>query len=136
MKETLEEKRFEHISTMLRYHNDKISEAFTRFVTLSMGIVGGSFWLLSQKDVSQSFRETAFSSIPFLFWFIGISSLALIYSNWKSWYGFRQAESDLLQIPELAPKCPKACKEQLVLAGIILFVCVFFTWFSPFNSDF
>jgi hypothetical protein len=136
MEEALRVARYENITAMLRYHNDKILEAFARFVTFSIGIVGGSFWLLSQKDISEQVNEAALSSIPLLFWFLGISSLALIYSNWKSWYGFRKAESDLLQIPELAPKCPRACKEQLILAGIILLVCVFFTFFSPLNMEF
>jgi hypothetical protein len=136
MEEAFRVARYENITAMLRYHNDKTLEAFARFVTFSIGIVGGSFWLLSQKDISEQVKEAALSSVPLLFWFLGISSLALIYSNWKSWYGFRKAESDLLQIPELAPKCPRACKEQLILAGIILLVCVFFTFFSPLNMEF
>jgi hypothetical protein len=131
----MNESRFNNITTMQRYHNDKISEAFTRFVTFSIGIVGGSFWLLAQNDIPQQVKEAVLSSIPLLFWFLGISSLALIISNWQSWRGFRKAESDLLQMPELAPKYPKACKEQLIMGGIIIIVCVYFTWFSPLNTN-
>ncbi len=136
MEEALKVARFKNITTMMRYHNDKILESFTRFVTFSIGIVGGSFWLLSQKDISEQVKEAAISTIPLLFWFLGISSLALIYSNWKSWYGLRKAESVMLKMPELAPKCPRACKEQLILSGIILLVCVYFTCFNPLNIDF
>jgi hypothetical protein len=134
MDEKLKQVRYENITTMLRYHNDNMLGAFNRFVTLSIGIVGGSFWLLSQKDISQPVKDAALASIPLLFWFLGISSLALIYSNWKSWYMFRKTESELLQLPELAPKCPKACKEQLIMAGIILLVCCYFTCFSPLDK--
>ena len=132
MSNDLSKERFNNITTMIRYHNDKIIEAFNRFVTFSIGIVGGSFWLISQKNIEQTIKEAVISSVPILFWFLGVSTIALIYSNWKSWFGFRQAESTLVSdVP--APSRFKSSKEQIIMGCIILFVCIFFTSFSPLS---
>ena len=134
MSEDLTRSRFENITLMIRYHDNKIQEAFNRFITFSIGIVGGVFWLLSQKEISDAIKEQIISSVPIAFWFLGISSLALIYSNWKSWYSFRLAESKMLEGKVPPPKCLRACKEQIIMAVIIISVCVFFTCFNLFEA--
>jgi hypothetical protein len=132
MSNDFSKERFDNITTMIRYHNDKIIEAFNRFVAFSIGIVGGSFWLISQKNIESTIKEAVISSVPLLFWFLGVSTIALIYSNWSSWFGFREAESALVSDAP-APSLLKSSKEQLIMVCIILFVCVFFTCFSPLN---
>ncbi len=132
MSNELSKERFNNITTMIRYHNDKIIDAFNRFVTFSIGIVGGSFWLISQKNIEPAIKEAVISSVPILFWFLGVSTIALIYSNWSSWFGFRQAESVLVSDAP-APSRLKSSKEQIIMVCIILFVCVFFTCFSPLS---
>jgi hypothetical protein len=131
MSDELIKERFENVTTMIRYHNDKMIEAFARFIKISVGIVAGSFWILSLDKLGQNIKQSAISTVPILFWFVGISSLAIIYSNWKSWYGFRQAETSILKGSAQEPKLPGACKEQLIMAAIILIVCVVFTCWSP-----
>ena len=37
--------RFRNVSAMIRYHNDKMIEAFARFVRFSVLIVAGSFYV-------------------------------------------------------------------------------------------
>jgi len=133
MAEELIKERLNNITTMIRYHNDKMVEAFNRFITFTIGIVGGTFWLISQDKIENSVKESVISNVPLLFWFLGISSLAIIYSNWGSWFGFRKAQSKLIpDIPE--PSFPKSCKEQLIMVFIIFTVCIVFTWFSPINK--
>ena len=133
MSKDLTKSIFDNINSMIRYHDNKIQEAFNRFISFSIGIFGGTFWLLSQKEISDEIKENIISSVPLAFWFLGISSLALIYSNWKSWYGFRKAQSKMPGGNVPKPKCPRSCKEQLIMAVIIISVCLFFTCFNPFK---
>lgn len=130
MKDDLTKERFTNITTMVRYHNDKMVEAFNRFVTFTIGIVGGTFWLLSKKELHISVKTSVMSNVPLLFWFLGVSTLAIIFSNWFSWFGFRKIQSELISgVPK--PTYFKSSKEQLIMTLIILTVCSFFTWFSP-----
>lgn len=123
MTEGLAVNRFENVTRMIRYHNDKMVEAFTRFVRISIGIVAGSFGLFFLGEVEKDVRLLVLHAVPALIGFLGVSSIALIFSNWKSWYSYRKAESELLEDPSLRPRLPRAASEQ-----IIMLIIIFLTW--------
>jgi hypothetical protein len=127
-------KRFENVTTMIRYHNDKMIEAFNRFNTFVVAIIGGTYTLLSFEHLNKATKVQAVSLVPYLLWLVAISTLALIISNYKSWYGFRKAESALSGNIIPAPTFPRSMSEQLVMTAIILAVCFIYPCLDPFSS--
>lgn len=127
-------KRFDNVTTMIRYHNDKMVDAFNRFLRFVVAIFGGSYGLLSLEHLEKATKIQAISLVPYLLWVVGFSTLALIYSNCKSWYGYRNAESDLScgTIPK--PVLPRAISEQIIMVLIIFGVCFGYHWLQPFSS--
>ena len=78
MSPDLVKERYKNVTTMIRYHNDKIVEAFVRFTRFSIGIVAGSIGFISLNDVGQDFKDFVLLATPVIFWFLGISSIAII----------------------------------------------------------
>ena len=128
MPPNLVKERYENVTTMIRYHNDKMIEAFVRFTRFSVGIIAGSIGFISLNDVGREFKNFILYVAPVILWFIGISSIAIIWSNWKSWLGFRKAESEILNIPSLVPHLPKSIAEQLIMVIIVILACVCVTY--------
>ncbi len=117
----INQNRYFHVTEMVRYHNDKMIAAFIRFISLMTSIVGGFFFLVSQDNIKIEFKEFTVLVLPYLISFIAISTLFIIWSNWFSWYGFRKAETKIIDDPDVPPpKFPRACKEQIIVTLIIL----------------
>lgn len=127
-------KRFENVTTMIRYHNDKMIEAFNRFISTIVTIIGGAYALLSFEHLGIATKIQAISLVPYLLWLVSIATLALIWSNYKSWHGFRKAESALSG--DTTPKLtfPRSMSEQLAMTVIVLAVLIAYHSLSPFSS--
>lgn len=127
-------KRFENVTTMIRYHNDKMIEAFNRFISTIVTIIGGAYALLSFEHLDIATKIQAISLVPYLLWLVSIATLALIWSNYKSWHGFRKAESALSGGTILKPTFPRSMSEQLAMTAIVLAVLIAYHSLSPFSS--
>lgn len=136
MSSDLKKERYENVTTMIRYHNDKMVEAFVRFIKFSVGVIAGSIGFISLGDVGQDslgdveqeLKKFILFAVPVIFWFMGISFIAIIFSNWKSWLGFREAEAEILNMPSLKPKPLRSKSEQIIMFVIISLACVFVTY--------
>ena len=128
MNEELSIERFRNVTTMIRYHNDKMVEAFARFVRFSALIVAGSFYVFLEGTESHGLIGVVTCMAPMLIVFVAISSAAVIASNWCSWFGFRKAESNLLEGAVQPPKFWRSAKEQLIMVAIMFAVSCFATW--------
>ena len=114
---------------MIRYHNDKMVEAFVRFTRFSVGVGAGGIGYVFLNENTREVKDVVLVAMPVLLSFVGISSIAIILSNWKSWFGFRKAESKMLDMPCLYPRLPRAFSEQFIMLVIIVIVCVIFAMF-------
>src|ERR1035437_2372226 len=88
-------KQYEWLTSQTRYHNEKIIEAFSLFVKLASGIVAGLIWLITQK-IDDTMKHKLMELIPFLFLLVGVSTGFMIIFNFRSWWGYRKAFSDLV----------------------------------------
>ena len=118
-----------NVTTMIRYHNDKMVEAFVRFTRFSVGVGAGGIAYLFLNEHTREVKDVVLATMPVILWIVGISSIAIILSNWKSWFGFRKAESKMLDMPCLYPRLPRAFTEQFIMVGIIVIVCSIFAMF-------
>lgn len=129
MIQNLHKERYVNVTTMIRYHNDKMVEAFVRFTRFSVGVGAGGIGYLFLNENTREVKDIVLATMPILLWIVGISSIAVILSNWKSWFGFRKAESKILDMPCLYPRLPRAFTEQFIMLGVIVIVCLIFTMF-------
>ncbi len=88
---SLESEKYQFITSMQKYHDEKIGQAFRMYVTLSSSIVAGSLWLLSQDTGRDLFGQIKFLAIVLIV-IACIASSTLIWFNLDGWYGFRLAE--------------------------------------------
>lgn len=128
MSSDLKKERYENVTTMIRYHNDKMVEAFVRFIKFSIGVIAGSIGLISLGDVGQELEKFILFAVPVIFWFTGVSFIAIILSNWKSWFGFRKAEAEILNMHSLKPELPRSISEQIIMSLIVSSACVCVTY--------
>lgn len=132
--EAFQLKRFENVTTMIRYHNDKMIEAFNRFISFVVAIIGGAYALLSFEHLDSASKAQAISLVPYLLWLVALSSLAIIFSNYQSWYGFRKAESALSNKSIPMPTLPWSMSEQIIMTVIVLAVCCGYYFINPFSA--
>ena len=121
--------RFRNVSAMIRYHNDKMIEAFARFVRFSVLIVAGSFYVFLEGGEDHGLITVVTWAAPGLCGFVAVSSAAIILSNWFSWRGFRRTEAELLGEDSLRPKFWQSAKEQLIMGLIIFVACCLAAYF-------
>lgn len=91
---SIDEKRYEHVTSMCRYHNDKIIEAFNLYIKLVTLIVGGVVWLRVQaKTIEGSVSLDSIEPLAAdLLFIVSGCAIWLIIINLYAWLGFRNAE--------------------------------------------
>jgi hypothetical protein len=126
----LEEKRYEFVTSQIRYHNDKMIDAFKYFVSIFSLIIGGVFWLLSQQNLEASLKTFVAGLSPCLTLLIGATSILLIVSNYLSWWGYRKAETSLTDGTVAPPRFPKSANSQILMILVILISVAAFWHYS------
>src|SRR5436190_873231 len=101
------DKRYEFVTQQLRYTNDKIIEAFELFLKLTAAVLGAAAWVSTQK-LSPEVQGPIGRLVPWLVTGIGASCVALILINLRSWWGYREAESQLVGPAVPPPKFPRS----------------------------
>jgi hypothetical protein len=114
---TLEE-RYRFVTSQLSYFNEKIIEAFNLFIKLLTAIVGGVIWLRLQTDLGTVWIQIRGIVIG-LVMLVGLSSILLVIFNLSSWWGFRKAESFLLNGKIPPPVFPKSARQELLMMLVI-----------------
>jgi hypothetical protein len=122
----LKEKRYEFVTSQIRYHNDKMIDAFKYFVSIFSLIIGGVFWLLSQQNLDCFLKAFVVGFSPYLTLLIGTTSILLIISNYVSWWGYRKAETALTDGDVVPPSFPKSANSQILMILVILISIVAF----------
>ena len=129
-------KRYEFVTSSCRYHNEKIIQAFQLFLKLTTAVVAGIFYLsvnspvgCKQKAIviAANFTEGAICTVAVL----------LIIANLLAWWGFRNAESEIVGKDESGnytvpkPKFPKSCLSEIVMVFVVLTTFFMFSKFNP-----
>ena len=124
------EKQYEHLTSHLRYINEKIYQSFTLFIKLTSTVVGGVFflhWKLSLEDPKRCSFSTA---TDLLFILISTSMIVLILNNLRSWYNYRK------RLSEEYPAIPNdkniwRSVTEAVMCIVIVITCIAFLIFNP-----
>jgi len=112
------EERYRFVTSQLTYFNEKIIEAFNLYVKLITVIAGGVIWLRLQLDWVTVWKQIR-SIVVALILLVGFSSILLVTFNLTSWWGFRKAESYLLNGKVPPPVFPKSARQELLLMLVI-----------------
>jgi hypothetical protein len=125
-------RRYEFVTTQIRYHNEKMIEAFNRLIQLFTAIVGGSIWLsLQPRPAGVPLRDYSTISDTLVLALAAISALNII-NDLLAWFGFRQTESSLVGHNKLPPPhVIRSCwMEYLMLIGMLAATVAFWR-FNP-----
>ncbi|MBI3576142.1 MAG: hypothetical protein HY083_10920 [Gammaproteobacteria bacterium] len=119
----LDQKRYEFVTAQIRYHNEKMIEAFKLYITLLSAIVGSVFWVLAQSEIVESLKYELLFLIPWLVITVSVSVSILILSNYVAWWGYRKAESKITKGAVPQPVLPKSFISQAVMLVVIIISC-------------
>jgi hypothetical protein len=124
------EKQYEHLTSHLRYINDKIYQSFTLFIKLATTVIGGVFilhWKLPLEDPKRCSLSIATNWLLVL---ISISMLILIWNYFRSWRGYRKRLSE--QYPAI-PNDKNIWRwvTETVMSIVIFITCIAFFVFNP-----
>jgi hypothetical protein len=117
------EERYKYVCGQLNYLNDKILESFTQFVTLLTAIAGGVIWLRPQKEWSAIWNQTKPLAIALIV-VVALQAIVRVWLNLWSWWGFRQAESELTNGAVQPPLFPRSASQELTLSIVIIITLV------------
>jgi hypothetical protein len=133
------DKEYEFVSSQVRYHNEKIIEAFNLFIKLFSAIVGGSIWLRLQPgfDAAQALAFARMSSLLVVF-LTAIAGL-MVAENLKSWHGYRWAQARLggvdekghFRIPPPRTFRASVCEGAMMLTMVA--AAILYWLFNPFT---
>ena len=135
------DKHYEYVSAQARYHIDKMTLLFNFAVKGFSAVIGGSVWLsVSHNIVPNRAKEYAMLS-NVLMWSILIVSIIMILDNFRSWYGYRKAQSKVAGksvtgepiVP--GPRVFPAIITEIGMIIIMLVICLCFTTFNPFGTS-
>ena len=122
--------RYGFITSQIQYHNEKMIEAFNRYVQLFSAIVGGSIWLSLQKHpVGPTHYGLLAGALVSLLTLLTVSTIV---NDLDAWFGFREAETALVGPSKLvAPHRLRSCWMQYLMLLGILAACAGFWMFNP-----
>jgi hypothetical protein len=119
------ERRYEFVTQQIRYHNEKIIQAFSLFVKLATAIVGGVVWLVFQPQEGPTWIPLLASGVFIL---VGVAVIILIAANLKAWLGYRAMEC------KLNPSAPGTSWTSIISEAVMILVIfvsmVLFTVFA------
>jgi hypothetical protein len=93
------EEQYIELKTHLRYLNEKIIETFSRFITLSIAIIGGVFYVHVTLDISDPRRFGIWLPANIAFTLVGIGTVVILVQTLSAWLNYRQTLSDIF--PEI-----------------------------------
>lgn len=120
-----EEKRYEFITSQIRYHNEKMIEAFNRFIQLFAAITGGSIWVAIQSAHFTANGSHYWVLADALVLLLAAITCLNIISDLLAWFGYREAESNLVGVKKLKPPHWLQYAMLLGIVGACLAFCVF-----------
>ena len=125
-----EEKQYVHLTSHLRYLNEKIMESFTLFIKLASAIIGGVFFLHWKLDWQDLKRNSFGHASDLLFILVSISMVLLILNNLRSWHEYRRTLSE--QYPDIPLKRSLfTSASEALMCLIIAATCIGFLVFNP-----
>lgn len=127
-----DEKRYTFITEQLRYHNEKILQAFGLYVKLFSGIIGGLIWLYTQENIDENIKQDLRGIALWLIVLIAVSVGIGITANIRSWWEYRKVESVLVG-PQILPG-PKfrSLSSELCMFAVIIGSVIIYAKYWPF----
>ncbi len=130
--------QYQFVNDQIRYHNEKVMEAYAGFTRIFSLVVGGAIWLRIQEkfDATDAPKYALLANI--LVTFITLVTIVIIVENVRAWYGYRQAQvklggndtSGTSNVP--GPRPWHTYYLELVMMIAIVAVTVLFWVFNPF----
>jgi hypothetical protein len=125
-----EDKEFEYVTSQIVKHVERSVDAFKMFAQLFSAIVGGSIWLSTQPNISSEALKTYSNLSIGLVCVVTLIASFIILENYRTWRGFRQAQSKLM------PHVPQPKRRAEMTGRVMIFCmitgCGLFWWFNPF----
>ena len=109
--------RYKRVCEQITYFSNRATDNFNLFVKLTVATIGGVAWLHTHD------QENIRGLLPLARWIVPALAVITaweIYTDLKSWWGYRVAEADLLEKPELRPKCFESGRRDLVRIAILI----------------
>ncbi|MEI9926687.1 MAG: hypothetical protein WDN44_01930 [Sphingomonas sp.] len=114
--------RYKRICSQIDLYKARSQDTFNRFITLSLGSVGGFVWLGTQPHI-----ERVEYLLPVARWVLpalaGITVVELAL-DLIGWFGFRKAESAILDDPRIRPRFPYSGRSEILRSVIAIAVGV------------
>lgn len=117
------EERYKFVTSQLIYCNEKILQTFTFFIKLISTFVGGLIWLRLQSNFPTVWSQTKGLAVA-VFLLSGVGTFLMIYRYLRTWWGFRQAESNLTAGAVPTPKFPRSCQTELFMMLVVVVTTV------------
>ncbi len=105
------EEHYKRVCAQIDRYHDRQETSFARFVQLSLATVGGFLWLKMQDNVEQV--EHLFALVRWIIPALALITVIEIFMLHIVWCGFRRAEAELLERPDLYPKWPRAWRREM-----------------------
>jgi hypothetical protein len=124
------DKQYEHLTTHLRYLNDKILEAFNHFITLASAIIGGTFYIHVNLAASDPRRSGLANPSSALLSVVGTGIIIMIVTNLLAWHRYRATLSKVFPEIPLMRKST-AWLSETAMCVLIAITCVGFWLLNP-----
>lgn len=120
--------RYKVVTAQMQYFNEKIIEALKLYIQLVTAITGGYIWLRSNPSTLQTMQWVQ-TAIPALMLFVGFTISLLIGFNFSTWWGYRMAESKLLNGIVPSPVFPKSARQEIIMVVVVIVSSGIFAWY-------
>ena len=124
------EKQYENLTSHLRYLNDKIMDAFSRFITLGTAIIGGVFYVHVNLDLKDPRRIALGLPASAAMMLVGLGTIILIITNLFAWRAYRKRLSEEYPLIPL-PSSINWWIAEVTMCLLIVVTCVAFYFLNP-----
>lgn len=127
------DEEYKYVTSQIIKHIERSVDAFKLFAQLLSAIVGGSVWLRLQiRGADVHLLPTLGCLADILVFLIALICGVMIWDNYRAWYGFRTAQSDLVPHVKM-PNKKKSETSKWTMIACMLLAFVLFSWFNPFT---
>ena len=110
--------RYKWITSQVNYFADRMRDNFKLYIQLATAIIGGFIWLQIQPDLDNH-KLAVLKIVPTLLLILGIFMSILIWVDYRCWYQYREAESELIG-GKYPPRFPNSAGGEVFMTIAIL----------------
>ena len=120
--------RYRFVTSRITHFDTRIIEHFKMYIQVASAIVAGYVWVRTQAQAQELLPAVGVLA-PTLLVLLAASMSLLVWGDFKCWWGYRRAESELTHGAAPTPSFPRAGLQEVIMTALMLATASVGAWY-------